>query len=318
VRRFRSEVSVGDLVLAVKRLGVDDAALAQEVARLLGLAPAREPVPVEERKLPFQPPLPEPEKPPPPPPKPPALDPLDSTLKPSTSEVDLWLPPAEVSPLQQTRASAGAAPEPPVEPLFLANWTRAILSSALSTNGDDGPLDFDRIAEALGRAEIPAQLPRLPRPTTRRGVQLLVDKAEAMTFFAGDQASLQEAARNAIGSDNVKVLRFAGCPPRGVRASAAEDWKPYAPPLPGTPVLLLTDLGVGRPMFSDERADEREWLAFASRVRRAGCPLVAFVPYEQRRWPRALRRAMTIVEWDRRTSAVTIRGLLARAHQVRV
>jgi len=53
-------------------------------------------------------------------------------------------------------------------------------------------------------------------------------------------------------------------------------------------------------------------------VRRAGCPLVAFVPYAPRRWPRALRRAMTIVQWDRRTSAVTIRNLVGRAHQVAV
>lgn len=316
MRRFHSDISFGDLVRALERLGVSDDATRAEVARMLGFEPADEREP-----SPPPPPTPLPSPPPPPPSfatPPPKEDSSQSRLEPSRREVELWLPPPEVAPLQQATASAGVPPEPAVEPLFRPNWTRAILSSALSTNGDDGPLDFDRIVEALGRAEIPARLPRLPRPTTRRGVQLLVDKAEAMTLFAGDQALLQQAARNAIGSDNVKVLRFAGCPSRGVRANAGEDWRPYAPPLPGTPVLLLTDLGIGRPMFADERADAREWLSFAAQVGRAGCPLVAFVPYAPRRWPRALRRAMTIVEWDRRTSAVTIRGLMGRAHQVRV
>jgi hypothetical protein len=214
--------------------------------------------------------------------------------------------------------SAGAAPEPAVETLFEPNWARAIVSSALSTNGEDGQLDFDRIVEALARAEIPSPLPRRTRPTTRRGVQLLVDKAEALTPFASDQSSVQEAVRRAIGQDHVKVLRFVGCPSRGVRASAREKWKDYAAPLPGTPVLLLTDLGIGRPMFSTDHAEVEEWLGFAASVRRAGCPVVAFVPYSPGRWPLALRRAMTIVEWDRRTSAVTIRNLVGRAHEVTV
>jgi hypothetical protein len=313
MRRFHSNIFVGDLLRAFKRLGVKDDATRRDIALLLGLVQSPQATPAL-KPPPIKPP--EPPPPPPPPSPPPAPDSLQSKIEPTTREVELRLPPIPVTPLPQ--AATGAIPEPPVEPLFVPNWTRAILSSALSTNGEDGPLDLDRIVEALSRAEIPARLPRRPRPTTRRGVQLLVDKSEAMTLFVSDQTSVQDATRRAIGSDNVKVLRFVGCPSRGVRASAGEDWKSYGPPLPGTPVLLLTDLGIGRPMFSNERADVDEWLGFAAQVRRAGCPLVAFVPYAPRRWPRPLRRVMTIVEWDRRTSAVTIRNLVGRAHQVNV
>ena len=316
MRRFHSNIFISDLVRALKRLGVTDDASRRDISRLLGLVQAPKGAPTFK-----PPPIKPPERLPPPPPPPPASPPpaqdsLQSNIETSTREVEFWFPTIPLTPLPQ--ASAGASPEPPVAPLFVPNWTRAILSSALSTNGEDGPLDLDRIIEALGRAEIPARLPRRPRPTTRRGVQLLIDKSDAMTPFASDQNSIHKATRLAIGSDNVKVLRFVGCPSRGVRASALEEWKTYGPPPPGTPVLLLTDLGVGRPMFSTERADIDEWLGFAAQVRRAGCPLLAFIPYAPRRWPRALRRVMTLVQWDRRTSAVTIRNLIGRAHQVSV
>ncbi|MEA3213472.1 MAG: hypothetical protein QOE70_6529 [Chthoniobacter sp.] len=315
MNRFCSNIFIGDLLRALKRLQVSDDATRCDITRLLGLGPPVVPATRPAEPPPFTPPEPPPPPPLPPPASPPAQDSLRSQIEATTREVEVWFPPAPVEPLSQTGAG-GATHEPPVDSLFVPNWTRAILSSILSTNGEDGPLDYERIIEALARAEIPVRLPRRPRPTTRRGVQLLVDKSEAMMPFASDQTSIQEAARRAIGSDNVKVLRFVDCPSRGVRASAREKWKDYGPPLPGTPVLLLTDLGIGRPMCSTDRADGQEWLGFASQVRRAGCPLAAFVPYGPRRWPRALRRAMTLVQWDRCTSALTIRNLIGRAHQV--
>ncbi|HEX8144708.1 MAG TPA: hypothetical protein VF553_19220 [Pyrinomonadaceae bacterium] len=314
MNNFRSHIGIGDLIRAFERLSVSDDATRREIANLLGLVKAE---PQTQRAKTTAPTAPAP----PPPftkqtsPTPSAQDSLQSKIEASRQEIELWLPEPGVAPLQQT---AGTTSEPPVEPLFVSNWTRAILSSALSTNSEEGPLDIERIVEALARAEIPVPLPRRIHATTRRGVQLLVDKSEAMMPFASDQTSIQEATRRAIGSDQAKALRFVGCPLRGIRASAREKWKNYSPPMPGTPVLLLTDLGIGRPMFSTDHADVREWLAFAQQVRRAGCPLLAFVPYAPGRWPRPLRRAMTIVQWDRCTSAVTIRNLIGRAHQVAV
>jgi hypothetical protein len=69
-------------------------------------------------------------------------------------------------------------------------------------------------------------------------------------------------------------------------------------------VVLLSDLGIGEPVHQFERALPAEWLRFAEQARRAGCPLVAIVPYEPRRWPASLRRLMAIIPWDRRTTAL--------------
>lgn len=81
-------------------------------------------------------------------------------------------------------------------------------------------------------------------------------------------------------------------------------------------MLLLTDLGIGRPQLSADPATVEEWLELAAVVRRAGCPLVALVPYGAHRWPAALRDAMTLVEWDRPTSAARVRARVGRAHPV--
>ncbi len=65
-------------------------------------------------------------------------------------------------------------------------------------------------------------------------------------------------------------------------------------------VLVMTDLGIGRPPGWAEWASEAEWLEFALLLRKAGCPLVALVPYPSDRWPPALAASMMILSFDRR------------------
>lgn len=71
--------------------------------------------------------------------------------------------------------------------------------------------------------------------------------------------------------------------------------------------MLLTDLGLGGPLVSHDRASLGEWLRFCEQARRAGCPLLAFVPHEPRRWPPELMRFMTLLPWDRGTTVLAIR-----------
>lgn len=82
-------------------------------------------------------------------------------------------------------------------------------------------------------------------------------------------------------------------------------------------MLLLTDLGLGGPPFSSERATWQKWLEFADVVRKAGCPLVACVPQSPSRWPPELKRVMKIVHWDRPTTAAMVRHLVGRGHEVK-
>jgi hypothetical protein len=203
-----------------------------------------------------------------------------------------------------------------LEPLFFPRWTRAILSAGLATNSEIGPVDVNRVVEILARGESLKTLPLLSTPTLTRGVQLLIDRSEAMTPFIRDQVRLHREIVATVGSDRVTTLRFVGCPIRGAGGGAEPSWSSYEPPASKAPVLLLTDLGIGRPLLNDDRAGIDEWLLFIERVKKAKCPLLAFVPYAQSRWPPELASRMSIIQWDRRTTAVTISNKLKHAREV--
>jgi hypothetical protein len=211
---------------------------------------------------------------------------------------------------------AEAAYRPALEPLFVPAWSRGILRAALATRGDGYP-DLDRLVDDLAWGRPLTALPTLPWPTLSRGIQLLVDMGESMAPFFRDQAHLEAEVLRVVGRENVEVLRFAGCPSRGAGRGGRHAWTTYRLPRRGAPVLMLTDLGIGRVPFASEPTESAQWQDFAAEVRRAGHPLVALVPYGPARWPAGLAPLMTIVHWDRPTSAVTIYRRVGAGHEVR-
>jgi hypothetical protein len=216
----------------------------------------------------------------------------------------------EVKPLDTLPADDRSPP--PHRPLFRPRWTRGIVSTSLSTQDERGPVDVDRTVEVLARGDAFRDLPRLPWPTMRHGLQLLVDTAEAMMPFAWDQQVMVSELKRIVGSHKVAVQHFAAAPLHGTGTGPRPAWRSWLPPHPGTPIAVLTDLGVTRPAFSLEPAPPAEWLDFAAQARGARCPVVAFVPYSPDRVPLALRRAMAVVHWDRSTTATAVRGQLGR------
>lgn len=205
---------------------------------------------------------------------------------------------------------------PPYVPLLEPGWTRAIISSALSTASSDGALNIDEIVDTIANLRPLLQLPRRPLPTMRRGVQLLLDRSPALAPFARDQAWLADEVFRIGGTDRVHVRDFHACPTRRSTDGLGIEETTYSPPAPGTPVLVVTDLGIGRPRGLNDWADEVEWLDFAAILRRAGCPLVAMVPYPPARWPLALARGIAILQFDRPTTASVVRRLVGVAHSV--
>lgn len=223
----------------------------------------------------------------------------------------IYVPPLESS------ASEDEAQPPPLVPLLVARWTRAILSAALATSSEFGPVDVDRVVETLANGDSLTEFPMLSSPTLSRGVQLLIDRSHAMLPFIGDQTLLHKEILRVVGKDRVTTLRFVGCPARGAGAGPQMNWSRYEPPMQGTPIMLLTDLGIGRPSLSDERAGVAEWLEFALSVEKARCPMVAFVPYAESRWPQVLARHMTIIKWDRKTTATMVSSRVKGARGTR-
>jgi hypothetical protein len=190
-------------------------------------------------------------------------------------------------------------------PLFDPRWSRELVRALLVTDIADGPLDEDEAVERVAQAQPLDPIPRGVSRSLRRGAQVLVDHGEGMEPFADDAWELTERIERLAGSGNVTTLSCWDAPLRGVGL----DLSPYTPPYPGAPVLAISDVGIGGPPLRLERARAREWLALAALLAGRGSPLVVFVPYRRERWPRVLTRQMTLVEWDRTTTA-------ARAHAV--
>lgn len=331
----RPIISLGDLVRAVDQLEADPVAT-QDIARVLQVS--RKPGRTREPSAPDaapQPPSPARSPSPQPTPGRPAEH---ASVTASDERSPAAVVPSLIRPLPEDGGSAGltvsplpaAALEqgtqrPPHLPLLEPRWTRAILTSTLATLSDEGELDIDETVDLIAGVRPLDPLPRLPVRTMRRGVQLLLDRSPALTPYSRDVDWLADQVLRIAGRDRIDVRDFVACPVRRSGDADADDrgddpfeaeQTAYAPPARNTVVLAVTDLGIGRPHGWTEWAAVDEWLSFASMLRKAACPLVALVPYAAHRWPRRLSRSMTILEFDRRTTASTVRRVVGLGHVV--
>ena len=311
--RHRPLISLGDAIRAVDRLEATGSA-ALDIADLLGVRDLLDATASEEKRYVLDAPriatearVPEPETVmviPPAKPIPVTRQVLSSTLTEVPGGVFEGI---RSEPLPR-QVSTAAAP-PPIEPLFRPGWARAVLSAVLSTAGDAGEIDVDALVPRIATRSQIDHLPRLPRPTMRRGAQLLLDRGPALTPFGADQDWLAAQVRRVGGSDRVQVVEFFSAPNREGPIDATGRPITYATPASGTPVLVMTDLGIGRPPGWTDWATPEEWLEYALLIRKAGCPLFVLVPYPRRRWPRALADRLSILPFDRATAVSTVRRL---------
>jgi hypothetical protein len=210
------------------------------------------------------------------------------------------------------RASSALPVMPQPSPLFVSVWQAGIIAAALGVPRPEGPLDTEKTVPLLARRLPVRSFPRRQVHSMRLGVRVLADVSESMIPFAQDREQLIGRVRTVLGSDRTEVHHFTGVPLRGVRSSPRSTLRSFAPPPHGTPLLVLSDLGLGEWALDAERADVSEWLEFESMARRAGCRVVVLVPYSPRRWPRALRRQRGFLHWDRRTTARAVLQALQR------
>lgn len=199
----------------------------------------------------------------------------------------------------------------PLDPLFRPNWSRHILTGTLSVRRPEGPLDLREATRKIGRGECFEQVPRLPWPSLKRRVHLLVDCGPGMEPFRRDQQMLAAQFRRVIGDSRLKALNFRGCPSRAAGSGPDFTWRPYPRPEAGTAVVLFSDLGAAPLPVRGEAADTQEWIAFARDLVEGHCPVVCFSPYLRREIPARLLRWVTLIPWDRETSVGRIRRILS-------
>jgi hypothetical protein len=204
-------------------------------------------------------------------------------------------------------ALAVVEPALPPTPLLPESTAPRLIEAATTTEAGDGELLLDELVEAFARRTRLDSLPRGPRPSMFRGVQVLVDVSEEMAPFHEDCAGLAATLRDTVGADLVEELAFRTSPLDGVGTGSAWTWGAYRPPPLGTPVVAVTELGIvarpGRVVAPLTRA----WLRLATLLARRDSALRVLVPFPRERWPAALSRSARIMEWDRSVTESEVR-----------
>lgn len=225
-----------------------------------------------------------------------------------------WL--ASAPRLAQSSTSAQAGHALPFQPLLDDRWSRAIISGAIALLHAGGDIDLNAVVDLIARDRALDEVPQANIPTMARGINLLIDLAGGMEPFARDQADLARRMVGVAGRERTRLMYFAGCPQRCAGGRFRDDWTQYVPPVAGTPVIAISDLGAADPPPPVERAHEAEWIEFGARLRRSGCPLLAFVPYNPERVSPAVRAVVKVIPWDRRTGVTTIRRIVGHGLKV--
>jgi hypothetical protein len=194
------------------------------------------------------------------------------------------------------------------EPLLAPRSVSAVLHALLAQDVADGPVDVAAIVETVARRQPLPEIPRELHRTLRFGVQLLLDVGEGMEPFLRDEEMLAEQVHRIVGT-TTQVAYFADCPLRGTGSDSVSSWDDYRSPHSRTPVLVISDFGIGGPSLRPQRSRPEEWMRFAQLLTDAGCPVAGLLPYPSSRWPVKLARRIPLLTWDR---GITVGAAFAR------
>lgn len=198
----------------------------------------------------------------------------------------------------------------PYEPLFKASWSREIIAAIAAKRLMAGRVDTKQLVRTVAQGAPIERIPQLPTRTLTRGVQLLVDNGVAMEPFRRDQTHLAEMLKGVVGESLVEELSFSDCPNRG--CFDPQSWREirYRLPAPGTPVLVLSNMGIGGPYLHREQCSVLEWTQLYAQLAQRNCRLIALVPYPEHRWIPWLSRIIAHIPWDRSTSLSRVLEIL--------
>ncbi len=230
--------------------------------------------------------------------QPPELQPIRTIPRVGEAE---W---RDVDPLDPVE-SRHAGSRPPHVPLFDPIEADPILGAVVATPGPGNEIDVERVVSMIAKGRPLLEIPYRVRPSLFRGVRVLADLGPAMQPFRRDQDQMVERLFLLVGAGNVQVQWYEDTPLRRCGSGPVSSWQPFEPPHPGTPVLVLGDLGIGGHCGNVES----DWLELADLLAHRESRLTALVPYEDSRWPAPLTAAIDMVVWDRTTniSDVTFR-----------
>jgi len=175
-----------------------------------------------------------------------------------------------------------------------------------------GPLDLPRLTRALAAGRVPRRLPRRVLRRWHPDLVVVLDFARRLTPYLRDMHRLADALRRRCGGPglSLRILEHGPAGPwsdwQAVQAGRAlPPERPWTMPPPGTPVLIVGDLGL---LSGAGSPPARAWARFVADLRRAGARPCALVPLGAGQVAPALTRALPVLRWSLDAPAHPTRG----------
>jgi len=154
-----------------------------------------------------------------------------------------------------------------------------------------GRLDVPGLVRRLARAENVRRLPRACRRDSSNEVWVIADVAQRLIPYESDYLQIIAEIERLQGKTNVRLWGVSESPEHALWVQQGKGKRKgvrgcVPTPPPGTPVLILGDLG----LLSPARVAEPAWLNFCKRVDEGGARSVAWVPLSPRLVTRAAAR----------------------------
>lgn len=199
---------------------------------------------------------------------------------------------------------------PLFEPLFAPRQARGIVAAAVATRREGSEIDAERLLRDISRRHPVRRVPKQPIASLALGCQILADYSPAMEPYADDRHVLIGTLETTVGEPRVTIHTFRGSP-LGNDLTSGRKWRP---PSGGTPIVIVSDLGIGGSPTERQRSRRADWIQVARKARRRRCPVIAFVPFGSKRWDPMLTRLIAHVHWDRPMSVGIVRRAIGRGH----
>ncbi|MCG2747196.1 MAG: formylglycine-generating enzyme family protein [Desulfobulbaceae bacterium] len=187
----------------------------------------------------------------------------------------------------------------PPRPVPLVPWSRLwpFLRAALGERLTTRKIDIGRVVSSIARGRIVRRFPCQQRDGWARSCQILVDCHERLLPFWDDFHGLCRGVAGLRGLAGLQILKLENGPAGACRDyfKADEPLRPYKLPGPGTPVLVLSDLGC----LDDDGARRNSWLRFGRLLQSGQVNAVALMVSPRRRWRRRLAGMFFQACWDR-------------------
>ncbi|WP_320043445.1 formylglycine-generating enzyme family protein [uncultured Desulfobacter sp.] len=209
-----------------------------------------------------------------------------------------WYRKAGILTPERTRIKKEEVFLPPFEPLI--RWERLwpFLKKILGRRLDTGDLDIPKAVDAASRLKPLTQISFEKKQGWAGSCLVVFDYSPQMVPFRKDFYILHRGISKLRGKTGYHGVIVADSPLCKVRMIGGKSQKAYFPiPLPGTPVLILSGLG----LLSDQGHIQKAWKMLGRRFKRQGIRPVVLTPASPEFWDGDHRKYFSMVFWDKHT-----------------